>query len=203
MKKVKENVLTVLGITFLIAFSIPAFSSNLSRSSVRMLDIAQWVTWIAFALDIIYEFIVSSSKRQYFKSHLLDFVAVLLPFFRPLRLLRLISFGSFVLQKIAVGKSFAVTLKVGITAFFVCYLAAVQVTILERDVENSNIHTFNDGIWWALTTVTTVGYGDRFPVTTEGRVIAFFLMLTGVALVGVITASVAAWFVKLNQDEID
>ncbi len=200
MIRVKEKILTFLGFMFLIAFSIPAFLPNLSKSHAQMLDIAQWITWFAFALDFIYEFIVSKMRRQYFKSHLLDFVAVLLPFFRPLRLLRLISFGSFVLQKIAVGKSVAVTLRVGVTAFFVCYLAAVQVTILERDVESSNIHTFSDGIWWALTTVTTVGYGDRFPVTTEGRVIAFFLMLTGVALVGVITASVAAWFVKLERD---
>ena len=49
--------------------------------------------------------------------------------------------------------------------------------------------------------MTTVGYGDRFPTTTEGRLLAVLLMLVGISLVGVITASVAAWFVKLSQDE--
>ena len=200
MNKIKETVLTILGLIFLVAFSIPAFNPSLTRSQLDVLEWTQWITWFAFAIDFLVEFIISKSKIEYFKTHLLDFIAVFLPFFRPLRLLRLISFGSFVLQKIAVGKSAAVTLKVAVTAFFVCYLAAVQVTILERNVENSNIHEFSDGIWWALTTVTTVGYGDRFPITTEGRIIAFFLMLTGVALVGVITASVAAWFVKLERD---
>ena len=200
MKRTKDGFLTILGVAFLIAFSIPAFNANLNHSQLNLLEFVQWITWIAFALDFLFEFMISKSKSEYFKTHLLDFIAVILPFFRPLRLLRLISFGSFVLQKVAVGKSIAVTLRVAGTAFFVCYLAAIQVTTLERNVENSNIHSFSDGIWWALTTVTTVGYGDRFPVTPEGRVIAFFLMLTGVALVGVITASVAAWFVKLERD---
>jgi voltage-gated potassium channel len=77
----------------------------------------------------------------------------------------------------------------------------VEITIVERPIESSNIKSFGDGLWWALTTVTTVGYGDRFPTTTEGRAIAFGLMLVGISLMGVITASVAAWFVKMSQTE--
>jgi voltage-gated potassium channel len=49
--------------------------------------------------------------------------------------------------------------------------------------------------------VTTVGYGDRYPTTTEGRFLAVLLMMMGISLVGVITASVASWFVKMSQDE--
>jgi voltage-gated potassium channel len=84
---------------------------------------------------------------------------------------------------------------------FISYIAAVQITISERDVEGSNIKTFDDGLWWAVTTVTTVGYGDRFPTTSEGRILAVMLMLVGISLVGVITASVASWFVRLSQEE--
>jgi voltage-gated potassium channel Kch len=73
-------------------------------------------------------------------------------------------------------------------------------TITERSVEGSNIKNFADGFWWAITTVTTVGYGDRYPTTTEGRLLAVMLMFMGISLVGVITASVAAWFVKMSQD---
>jgi voltage-gated potassium channel len=115
--------------------------------------------------------------------------------------MRVISFGSLALQKVAIGRQFAITVKVAISAVFIAYIAAIQITISERSVEGSNIKTFSDGLWWAVTTVTTVGYGDRYPTTTEGRLLAVLLMITGISLVGVITASVAAWFVKLSQDD--
>ena len=67
----------------------------------------------------------------------------------------------------------------------------------ERQAPGSNIHTLGDSLWWAATTVTTVGYGDRYPVTGTGRVMAVMLMLTGIALVGVVTAAVASYFVNL------
>jgi voltage-gated potassium channel len=77
----------------------------------------------------------------------------------------------------------------------------VEITITERAVEGSNIKDFGDGLWWAISTVTTVGYGDYFPTTTEGKFIAVMLMVMGISLVGVITASVAAWFVKMANAE--
>ena len=133
--------------------------------------------------------------------HPLEVAAALLPFLRPLRLLRVISFGSLVIQKVAVGRQFAITIKVIITSIFVAYISAVQITIIERDIDGSNIKNFGDGLWWAITTVTTVGYGDRFPTTTEGRFLAVGLMIMGISLMGVITASVASWFVKMGQNE--
>jgi voltage-gated potassium channel len=99
------------------------------------------------------------------------------------------------------GRQFAITLKVFITSIFIAYVAAVQITISERAVEGSNIKNFGDGIWWAITTVTTVGYGDKFPTTMEGKFLAVGLMIVGISLMGVITASVAAWFVKMGQNE--
>ncbi len=66
----------------------------------------------------------------------------------------------------------------------------------ERGAEGANIVGSEDALWWAATTVTTVGYGDRFPVTGEGRLVAVALMVGGIALLGVVTASVAAWFVQ-------
>lgn len=95
----------------------------------------------------------------------------------------------------------AITVKVAISSAFISYIAAIQITISERSVEGSNIKNFHDGLWWAVTTVTTVGYGDRYPTTAEGRILAVVLMITGISLVGVITASVAAWFVKMSQEE--
>jgi voltage-gated potassium channel len=78
---------------------------------------------------------------------------------------------------------------------------AAAITLFERHQADSNIRNFGDGLWWAATTVTTVGYGDRFPVTTEGRAIATFLMLLGISLFSFITANVAAFLSKQNQPD--
>jgi voltage-gated potassium channel len=187
-------------LTFLFAFSYPAFTDSISESTENILGVIQWVCWVAFAIDLLFGLVTSENKVLYLKRHPLEIASVLLPFLRPLRLMRVISFGGLALQKIAVGRQFAITVKVAITTVFVAYIAAVQITITERAVEGSNIKNFADGLWWAITTVTTVGYGDRFPTTTEGRLLAVMLMFMGISLVGVITASVAAWFVKMSQD---
>jgi voltage-gated potassium channel len=199
--RIWSELLTLLAIAFLFAFSYPAFDETISDSTNNYLSLVQWVCWFAFALDLIYGVLRAESKTEYLKRHPLELASVLLPFLRPLRLMRVISFGSLALQKVAVGRQFAITVKVAISAIFISYIAAIQITISERNVEGSNIKSFSDGLWWAVTTVTTVGYGDRYPTTTEGRFLAVLLMITGISLVGVITASVAAWFVKLSQDE--
>lgn len=90
------------------------------------------------------------------------------------------------------------------------FLAALLVTILlvvfsasavlqfETDAE-ANIRTPEDAVWWAVVTMTTVGYGDRFPLSTEGRLIAVLLMTTGVGLFGTFSGFVAAWFLQAPQ----
>ena len=201
MQKVWNQTLTVLALAFLVAFSYPAFSTDISDSTQTILDLIQWISWGAFASDLLYGLSTAKNKKSFLLKHPLDIAAVLLPFLRPLRLLRIISFGGLALQKVAMGKQFAITLKVFIASVFIAYVAAIQITISERAVEGSNIKNFGDGIWWAITTVTTVGYGDKFPTTMEGKFLAVGLMIVGISLMGVITASVAAWFVKMGQGE--
>ena len=201
MSKVWENFLLVLALVYLAAFSYPAFVAEISSSTQNRLEIVQWTTWAIFALDLGVGIWKASDKKKYLKTHPLEILSVALPFLRPLRLLRVISFGALAIQKIAVGKQMAITFKVFLFSILIAYIAAVQITITERGVEGSNIKGFGDGLWWAVTTVTTVGYGDRFPTTSVGRVLAVGLMLVGISLMGVITASVAAWFVKMSQDD--
>ena len=153
-------------------------------------------------LDLVFGIFTAENKKLYLKHHPLEIASVLLPFLRPLRLMRVISFGGLAIQKVAIGRQFAITLKVVLTSIFVAYIAAVQITITERSVKGSNIKSFSDGLWWATTTVTTVGYGDRYPTTSEGRFLAVLLMIVGISLIGVITASVAAWFVKISNNEV-
>jgi voltage-gated potassium channel len=80
-------------------------------------------------------------------------------------------------------------------------LGALAMLDAERGASDANIRSFADALWFSATTVATVGYGDRYPVTTEGRLIAVLLMIVGVTLVGTVTASVAAWFVTRTEAE--
>ena len=89
----KEKFLAILGLAFLVAFSLPAFYSTLNPHFAKILDLIQWFVWTIFAVDFIVEFKRSKEKNKYFVTHLLDFIAIFLPLFRPLRLLRLISIG--------------------------------------------------------------------------------------------------------------
>lgn len=67
---------------------------------------------------------------------------------------------------------------------------------LEQGDTNANIKTIGDGLWWGVVTFLTVGYGDRFPVTPEGRMVGVFLMMSGVAATGILTARISAWFLE-------
>lgn len=201
IERIWSETLTILALAFLVAFSWPAFVVDIDSSTQRILEYIQWISWIAFAVDLFIGIVLAEKKLKFLTHHPLELITVLLPFLRPLRLLRVISFGTLVIQKVAVGRQFTITLKVFVASILLAYIGAVQITITERGVEGSNIKNFGDGLWWAITTVTTVGYGDRFPTTSIGRVLAVCLMLVGISLMGVITASVAAWFVKMSQDD--
>jgi len=80
-------------------------------------------------------------------------------------------------------------------------LGALAVLDAEQDAAGANITTYGDAVWWACTTVTTVGYGDHFPISGEGRLVAVALMLVGIGLVGTVTASVAAWMLARIETE--
>jgi voltage-gated potassium channel len=85
-------------------------------------------------------------------------------------------------------------------AILLVIFSALAILQVETD-PNSNIKTAEDAIWWSYVTVTTVGYGDKFPVTTEGRIIASILMTAGVGLFGTFTAFVSSWFLAEKKEE--
>lgn len=82
-------------------------------------------------------------------------------------------------------------------------LGALAILDAEQDAEGANIQTNGDALWWAAATVTTVGYGDRYPTTPTGRLIGVVLMIVGIATVGAVTASIAAWMVSQVQRDRD
>jgi voltage-gated potassium channel len=80
------------------------------------------------------------------------------------------------------------------------FVGALAVLDAEQSVPDAKILTFGDALWWAVTTITTVGYGDLYPVTAVGRAVAVALMLSGIAVLGVVTASIATWLVQRVSD---
>ena len=199
MKRIWNETLTFLAVAFLFSFSYPAFVDSVTTFTQSVLDLVQWISWIAFAGDLAYGIYTSDNWKKYLRKHPLDVLAVTLPFLRPLRVLRVISFGALALEKVALARSMAVTAKVIVTTLFLTYIAAVQMTIFERDADGANIKNFGDGIWWAFVSVTTVGYGDKYPVTAAGKLLAVALLILGVSLLATITASVATSFMQFTH----
>lgn len=92
------------------------------------------------------------------------------------------------------GFHLRIVVAVTLVASAMLNVAALAMWLIERDSVGSNIRNFPDALWWAMETITTVGYGDHHPTTAGGRFVAGFLMVVGLALVGVITATVVTWF---------
>jgi voltage-gated potassium channel len=87
-----------------------------------------------------------------------------------------------------------------LAAVLIVFVGAGAELIFESKAKGSNIHNYANALWWAITTITTVGYGDRYPVSAGGRGVAVVLMLVGIGLIGVITASVASYFVAQESE---
>ncbi len=194
-----EIPLLLLALAFVVAYVWPVLDPRLDPTIVTVLQIVSWSVWAAFVIDFATRIALARDRRRYLVAHWYDVLLVSLPMLRPLRMLRLLALAR-VMNRAASSLSMQVTTYVGGTAVVSLLLGAVAVLDAERGSPGANINTFGDALWWAASTVTTVGYGDRYPVTTEGRVIAVLLMLVGIALVGSITASVAAWFVRSSEE---
>ena len=119
---------------------------------------------------------------------------------RLLRLLRGVRASMILTEVVLMRRRLSAVLAAALTLLLVLVSAAVLILTVE-DAPQSNILTAEDALWWATTTLTTVGYGDRYPVTTEGRVIAAVLMGAGVGLVGVLSGLLASWFMEPVRTE--
>lgn len=169
---------------------------HLQGTERRLAEAIIWATWGVFLVDYLANLLLAPQRWQWFRSHLLDFLIVLLPMLRPLRLLRLLTLLN-VLQRTA-GAAFrgSVVVYVAGASVLLVFVAALAVLDVERSAPDANLTGFGDALWWAFVTMTTVGYGDYAPVTGTGRLIAAVLMLSGIALLGVVTATLASWIVE-------
>lgn len=203
-------IVIVLSIYVLIALLVDTFY-KLSPEVSQVLTYVDTAICIFFVLEFSIRFYQSKDKFQFMKWGWIDLVSSIpaIDFlrvgrvFRLIRLLRILrAFRSTqqLVHHVFRNKIQGAFTTVTIFAILMVIFSAIAILQVEND-PNSNIKSAEDALWWAYVTITTVGYGDKFPVTTEGRIIAAFLMTAGVGLFGTFTGFVASWFVVEKKDE--
>lgn len=176
----------------------------------KVLQYIDNVVCLIFLIDFIVRFKNTEDKLKFMKWGWIDLISSIptFDFMRSGRLLRLIRLiriiRSYKSVKHIVGHVFKNKIKgtltsVSLIATLVLLFSSISILQFETD-PTSNIKTAEDAIWWSYVTITTVGYGDKFPVTTEGRIIACILMTVGVGLFSIFTAYVSSWFMKLQNE---
>ncbi len=187
--------------TFLVAYAIPIIWPDVEPRFVIACEVATWIVWAFFVVDYAVRLVLARDRLRWVRSHLLDLAVIALPLLRPLRLLRLVTMLRFLDSRATMklrGRMMSYVLGGSALLGFVGALAVLDA---ERGTPGANIETFGDAMWWAVTTMTTVGYGDHFPVTGSGRLAAVGLMIGGITILGTVTATLASWMVERIRDE--
>lgn len=203
--------LFVLSIYVILSLIVTSFI-HLTPENLRLLREIDYFICFAFFVDFLIQFFSAKSKKEYMKWGWIDLISSIpvLDVFLAARLFR-------VIQLIRVLRAFrslehmstyyfanrvrGTFTSVGIIAVMMVIFCAIGILNVEKDAPGSNIKTAEDALWWAYVTITTVGYGDKHPVTTEGRIIAVALITVGVGLFGTFTAYVASWFVEKREEQ--
>ena len=189
--------LAALALAFLGLWAVQVLA-NLSALQYDLVEAAILVIWAAFIVDFVVRFYFHEDKFKFLKSSVIEIIALLVPAFRFLRVLRVVTAVG-ILTRVVQSLQARVNLYIAIVFPMLVVAGSLGVFEAERYAPGSNIRSFEDAIWWAAVTVFTVGYGDLYPVTIEGRFIAVLLMMGGVALLSVLTANLASYFLRQQK----
>jgi voltage-gated potassium channel len=212
LSRAVDGPMTVLALAMVLLIVGPVIVdlSPATESAILALD---YVIWAVFATEYAIKLFLAPNRRRFVAHHIPDLIIVVVPMLRQLRVLR--SLRLLRLLRLALLAGFAakgvreaggilrhrglnwVLLIVAVLNL----VAAAMVLEFERGSPAANIDSYPDALWWAVTTITTVGYGDRFPMSPAGRGVAVVLMIAGIARFGVITATIAAYFVEQKSEQ--
>jgi voltage-gated potassium channel len=204
--------LVVLAVLFVAAYAWGVLRPDLPGWLRTTLALVTVLTWPVFLTDYVVRLVLAERRWAFVRQNWLDGLAVLLPLLRPLRIVSLVRVARVLDRRLTASLHGRVAGYTTLTASLVVFMASLAAYDAERGATGSTMEDYDDAVWWALTTITTittVGYGDQYPVTSEGRLVAVLLMLSGIALLGVVTVSVASWFVRRvaeaaqAQEELD
>ena len=207
-----QLIIVVLSIYVLISLIISTLF-DLSPELKQLLDYIDNAICIVFITNFFAKLYEAENKWKYLKWGWIDLVSSIpnvemfrygriLRLIRLLRILRAFRSTKVLAKYIFLKKTHGAFTTASIFAILILIFSSITILQVET-TENGNIKSAEDALWWAFTTITTVGYGDKFPVTTEGRIIGVVLMTAGVGLFGVFTGFIASWFVEEHQNETE
>lgn len=180
---------------------ILSLTLDLETTQGKALD---WFIWIVFVIDYTVRILNSDNNWQYFKDHPLDFIAIL-PFDQLLRSMRIVRLVRILRLIMILNRRFSffdqMLKKYKIDNLIISVVAILFLAALPMRHIEPSFDSYADALWWAIVTMTTVGYGDLYPETTVGRLIASVLMLIGIGIIGLVTGTVASIFTR-SKDEL-
>jgi voltage-gated potassium channel len=202
IERVTKYPLVLLGVAWLVV-AIAVLTKDLNGSASTFLVGSLFVLWAIALVEYAVRLVITPDRRGYLRRRWVEPATVVVP---PLQGWHLVGMEKMSLL-VYEGELRAETIlkhhslfRVLIAAAGTLFLGSWLVLLFEENAKGSNIHSYPDALWWAIVTVTTVGYGDRYPVSAGGRAVAVVLMLVGIGLIGVLTATVASVFVKEHTD---
>ena len=171
---------------------------DLTPLEYELVEVGILLIWGLFIIDFGVRLFFHHDRKKFLKNNALEILAMVVPIFRAFRMLRVITAVG-ILTRVVQSLQARVNLYIAIVLPMIVFAGSLGVFEAERFAPEATITTFGDAVWWAIVTVFTVGYGDLAPVTIEGRAIAVVMMLSGVALISVVTVNLAAYFLR-NAD---
>jgi voltage-gated potassium channel len=206
--------LLLLAVGSLPLLLLEVVSHRLTQNDQRFISAVNVIVFIAFAVDYLVELTITYKRSTYIRTQWASLIIVfsqllaLLPalgFFGILRGVRALRVAGTLIRVIGIGtasreqgrkffKEKAASVAFGI-AGLTLISSAVGFTMAEDVGDGRRIHSFFDALWWSASTITTVGYGDVYPVTAAGRVIAVFTMVVGISTLAVVTARIAQFLI--------
>jgi voltage-gated potassium channel len=194
--------MALLGIAWLI-IAIVVGTARLNGSASIALVGTLFVLWAILLAEYLVRLVITPDRRGYLKRRWVEPATVAVPVLQPWHLVGIekmcLLLQEAQLRVEAILRHHSL-FRVLIAAAGTLFLGAWLVLLFEDNAKGSNIHSYPDALWWAIVTVTTVGYGDRYPISAGGRAVAVILMMLGIGLIGVLTATVASVFVKEHTD---
>jgi voltage-gated potassium channel len=170
---------------------------DLSETEQRVFTILDVMIWALFAIDLVIKLALAPNRMSYLKSRWLQALVVVLPFFRPLIVLRVVVYGSRAVIGVRRVLGFS-----NLTVFAIgLILMAATVVLAAEQGKNPEIDSFSDALWWAFVTISTVGYGDMVPTTVTGRIVAIVVMMGGIAFFGAIAGNLASALTRDDQQK--